>query len=44
MKKKVRNLSFLLFVVLIMALSIWGPEFKPLRPQFLSKSAIEAFA
>ena len=26
MKKKVRNLSFLLFVVLIMALSIWGPE------------------
>lgn len=24
MKKKVRNLSFLLFVVLIMALSIWG--------------------
>ena len=26
MKKKVRNLSFLLFVVLIMAFSIWGPE------------------
>ena len=25
-------------------LSIWGPEFKPLRPRFLGKFAIEAFA